>query len=145
MTNVTADDAVMQEEIFGPVLPIIQMKSTEEAIKFIKGREKPLAVYPFSTNKEFTDTISNSTSSGSVCVNDCIMQATIANLPFGGVGESGMGRYHGKASFETFSNTKSYFYRNQMMESMNAMRYPPYDPNYKPLKILEWLVKPTVK
>jgi len=145
MTNVTADDAVMQEEIFGPVLPIIQMQSAEEAIKFINSREKPLAVYPFTSNNEFAERITSSTSSGSVCVNECIMQATIPNFPFGGVGQSGMGRFHGKATFECFSNTKSYLYRNQKMESMNTVRYPPYDPNYKPLKVFEWFVKPTVK
>lgn len=120
------------------------MATVEEAIKFVNKREKPLAVYVFSTDYKLTEQVSSGTSSGGISVNDTIMQAAVPSLPFGGVGHSGMGRYHGKASFDVFSNVKSYFYRNQMMESMNSLRYPPYDSNASALKWFEWLVTPNV-
>jgi len=145
MTNVTAEDAVMQEEIFGPVLPILQVKTVDEAIKFVNAREKPLAVYIFSTDYDFSEKISNSTSSGGVCVNDCIMQAATPGLPFGGVGHSGMGRYHGKSSFEAFSNTKSYMYRNKVLEGTNGMRYPPHSDDHLVLVNFEFRGMPNTK
>lgn len=144
MTEVSSDDLIMSDEIFGPVLPIMQLGSAQEAIEFINGREKPLALYVFSNNHATTEDITNNTSSGGVCINDCVCHAAVPNLPFGGVGNSGMGRYHGKASFDTFSNIKSYLYKNQYLESVNALRYPPYDPEWSTLKVAEWAIKPTV-
>lgn len=107
LTNVTGDEPVMQEEIFGPILPIKVVESLDEAIDFINDREKPLSMYIFTKNDKIKNRLLKETSSGSVCVNDCLLQLTIENLPFGGVGSSGMGSYHGQASFDTFSHERS--------------------------------------
>jgi acyl-CoA reductase-like NAD-dependent aldehyde dehydrogenase len=113
-----------QEEIFGPILPILTYKNLEEAIDFINAKPKPLALYFFSNNRQKQEQILQSTSSGSVCLNDILLHLTVAELPFGGVGESGMGRYHGKASFDIFSNSKSVLRRPFWGET--NLRYPPY-------------------
>eukprot|EP00511_Aplanochytrium_stocchinoi_P012393 CAMPEP_0204875820 /NCGR_PEP_ID=MMETSP1348-20121228/46997_1 /ASSEMBLY_ACC=CAM_ASM_000700 /TAXON_ID=215587 /ORGANISM="Aplanochytrium stocchinoi, Strain GSBS06" /LENGTH=396 /DNA_ID=CAMNT_0052032447 /DNA_START=139 /DNA_END=1329 /DNA_ORIENTATION=+ len=102
---------IKQEEIFGPVVIVTPVKSTDEAIKYVKAREKPLALYIFSKNKSTVNRIINETSSGSVCVNDVVMQALNSNLPFGGVGASGMGRYRGKDGFQEFSHKRAIMYR----------------------------------
>lgn len=115
---------LMQEEIFGPILPILTYKNLEEAIDFINAKPKPLALYFFSNNRQKQEEILQSTSSGSVCLNDILLHLTVAELPFGGVGESGMGRYHGKASFDTFSNYKSVLRRPFWGET--NLRYSPY-------------------
>ncbi|MBE9195863.1 aldehyde dehydrogenase family protein [Synechocystis sp. LEGE 06083] len=115
---------LMQEEIFGPILPILTYENLEEAIDFINAKPKPLALYFFSNNRQKQEQILQSTSSGSVCLNDILLHLTVAELPFGGVGESGMGRYHGKASFDTFSNYKSILCRPFWGET--NLRYPPY-------------------
>ena len=98
---------VMCEEIFGPILPVVVVKNQNEAIEFINSREKPLTLYVFSTISSVVDRFLNETSSGSVCANDAMIQLTVDSLPFGGVGNSGIGAYHGKASFDTFSHQKS--------------------------------------
>ncbi|XP_067118498.1 aldehyde dehydrogenase, dimeric NADP-preferring-like isoform X2 [Centruroides vittatus] len=128
LTNVNASDPIMKEEIFGPILPIITVKDHQEAIKFINSREKPLTLYIFSTNKEVIENLIKNTCSGSVCVNDTIIHLAIDALPFGGVGMSGMGRYHGKFSFDTFSHQKAVLERNYnyVGEKMSEARYPPY-------------------
>jgi aldehyde dehydrogenase (NAD(P)+) len=107
LTDVSPDDAVMQEEIFGPILPVLVVRDVDAAIDFINAREKPLTLYVFSTADGVVDKILNNTSSGSVCVNDAMIHLTVDALPFGGVGNSGIGAYHGKYSFETFSHQKS--------------------------------------
>ncbi|KAI4459180.1 aldehyde dehydrogenase [Holotrichia oblita] len=94
LIDVNGDDAVMQEEIFGPILPIVSVRDVNEAITFINSHEKPLALYIFSKDKEVTHEIIDRTSSGGICVNDTIMHLSLPSLPFGGVGESGMGCYH---------------------------------------------------
>lgn len=128
LTNVNASDPIMKEEIFGPILPIVTVKDHHEAIKFINSREKPLTLYIFSTNKEVIESLIKNTSSGSVCVNDTIIHLAIDSLPFGGVGMSGMGRYHGKYSFDTFSHHKAILERNYNFvgEKISEARYPPY-------------------
>ncbi|MBE9203500.1 aldehyde dehydrogenase family protein [Synechocystis salina LEGE 06099] len=115
---------LMQEEIFGPILPILTYKNLEEAMDFINAKPKPLALYFFSNNRQKQEQMLKSTSSGSVCLNDILLHLTVAELPFGGVGESGMGRYHGKAGFDTFSNHKSILRRPFWGET--NLRYPPY-------------------
>ncbi len=112
MENVQPDSPVMQEEIFGPVFPMIVFPESagesflQQVISFIKGREKPLALYWFGEEKAGWEVIRN-TSSGGACLNDVIMHIANDNLPFGGVGNSGMGRYHNRESFECFSHTRS--------------------------------------
>ena len=132
MDNVTSEDAVMQEEIFGPVMPIISYDSIDEAEKFIKEREKPLALYVFTQNKAVEERFLKYVSFGGGCVNDTIMHLATSEMGFGGVGNSGMGSYHGKKSFETFSHEKSILKKYTWIDM--PMRYQPYKNMY--LKII---------
>ncbi|XP_068124817.1 aldehyde dehydrogenase family 3 member A2-like isoform X2 [Hyperolius riggenbachi] len=126
LSDVNPDSRVMQEEIFGPVLPIITVKNVDEAIQYINGKEKPLALYAFSNDKKIIKRIISETSSGGVCGNDVIMHFTVTALPFGGVGHSGMGAYHGKHTFDTFSHKRACLIKSLSMEGVNKIRYPPY-------------------
>ncbi|KAM9614927.1 aldehyde dehydrogenase family 3 member A2-like isoform 2-T2 [Morphnus guianensis] len=125
LTDVSPESKVMEEEIFGPVLPILTVKSVDEAIEFINRREKPLALYVFSNDKKLIKRVISETSSGGVTGNDVIMHFFLSTLPFGGVGNSGMGAYHGKHSFETFSHRRACLIKDLKMEGMNKLRYPP--------------------
>lgn len=129
LTNVNPGDPVMQDEIFGPVLPILRVNSADEAIEFINERDKPLTLYVFSKNQRMIDRFIHETSSGSMCANDTLVHLSVDTLPFGGVGTSGMGRYHGKYSFDTFSNKKAVLVRNfnPIGEAFGRKRYPPFD------------------
>ena len=122
--NVSLDAPIMQEEIFGPILPIIEYKNLDEAIAIVNERSKPLSLYIFSKNKNIQQRILQSTSSGGVCINDTVMQVGINELPFGGVGDSGIGSYHGVASFDTFSHHKSVLKKSFRFD-LN-WRYAPY-------------------
>ncbi|WGV25407.1 aldehyde dehydrogenase [Halotia branconii] len=122
--NVSVEDSVMQEEIFGPILPVIAYTNITEAIALINSKPKPLALYLFSQNKQLQKRVLQETSSGGVCFNDTIMQFGVSSLPFGGVGDSGIGTYHGKASFDTFSHYKSVL-QNSFWLDLN-WRYAPY-------------------
>ncbi|HRN77610.1 MAG TPA: aldehyde dehydrogenase [Candidatus Dependentiae bacterium] len=124
LDNVDLTGSLMQEEIFGPLLPIITYEHIDEAISFINNKSKPIALYIFSRNKKIHNKIIQSTSSGNVGINDTILQAASSYLPFGGTGLSGFGRYHGKASFDIFSNQKSIFKKSLWFD--NNLRYPPY-------------------
>ncbi|CAH2222502.1 fatty aldehyde dehydrogenase isoform X1 [Pelobates cultripes] len=126
LADVKPDSKVMQEEIFGPLLPIVSVGSLDEAIEFINQREKPLALYVFSNNKKVIKKMIAATSSGGVTANDVIMHFTVIELPFGGVGQSGMGAYHGKHTFETFSHKRACLIKSLAMEGMNQIRYPPF-------------------
>ncbi|NXE43554.1 AL3A2 dehydrogenase, partial [Ptilorrhoa leucosticta] len=125
LTDVSPESKVMEEEIFGPVLPIVTVKSVEEAIEFINLREKPLALYVFSNNKQLIRRVISETSSGGVTANDVIMHSVLPDLPFGGVGHSGMGAYHGWYSFETFSHRRACLVKDLRLEVVNKLRYPP--------------------
>ncbi|NXM27808.1 AL3A2 dehydrogenase, partial [Oxyruncus cristatus] len=125
LTDVSPDSKVMEEEIFGPVLPIVTVKSVEEAIDFINSREKPLALYVFSNNKKLIRRVISETSSGGLTGNDVLMHSVVPGLPFGGVGNSGMGAYHGRYSFETFSHRRACLIKDLKMEVVNKLRYPP--------------------
>lgn len=115
---------IMQEEIFGPVLPVLGVDGVDEAIRFINDRDKPLALYIFSERGSVTDRILAETSSGGVCVNATLYHLVPPTLPFGGVGESGQGAYHGRATFETFSHRKSVLRKPTRLDPPIA--YPPY-------------------
>ena len=104
--NVDTDSPIMQEEIFGPIFPVVTFESTEEAVKFVTEREKPLALYYFGDNKS-AEYVLKHTSSGGACVNDTIMHIANERLPFGGVGNSGMSSYHGRESFDVFSHRRA--------------------------------------
>ncbi len=123
--NVSLEDSVMQEEIFGPILPIIEYTDIAEAIALINSRPKPLALYLFSQDKNLQKRVLQETSSGGVCINDTVMQVGVSSLPFGGVGDSGIGNYHGKASFDTFSHKKSVLQNSFWLDL--KWRYAPYE------------------
>jgi len=129
ISGVDGTDALMQSEIFGPVLPIMAVQSIDQAIAYVKGHDKPLALYVFSNDNTVVEKVVTSTSSGGVVVNDVLMHATVGTLPFGGVGESGMGAYHGKYSFDIFSHKKSMMVKPLALESVNSLRYPPLNDN----------------
>lgn len=124
--NPPLDSPIMAEEIFGPLLPIITIKDVNAAVDFINDMPKPLALYVFTNNKDSVQKITEETSSGGLLTNDCLLQYVVPELPFGGVGESGIGAYHGKASFDSFSHSKSILNRSMGMDI--PMRYPPFTP-----------------
>jgi len=128
LVNVTNESAVMGEEIFGPLLPVIPYKTLDEAEAFVLKREKPLALYLFTSSKKTEEIVFKKLSFGGGCVNDTIMHMTTKGLGFGGVGYSGMGAYHGKHSFETFSHTKGIYKKSLLIEL--PFRYHPYKPFY---------------
>lgn len=123
IADVDPEDKIMKEEIFGPVLPVISFSELNKAIEFVSDREKPLALYYFGNEKN-AKVVINGTSSGSTCINDDIIQFANLNLPFGGVGNSGMGKYHGKYSFQAFSNTRSIVKTPVWIDI--PFRYPPF-------------------
>lgn len=124
LDEVTFDSPVMQEEIFGPLLPVIAYQSLDEAISYINQQEKPLALYVFTTKKETEHKILHSCSFGGGCINDTIIHLVSNYLPFGGIGMSGMGSYHGKKSFETFTHYRSIVKKANWIDL--PFRYHPY-------------------
>ena len=133
--GVSWDAPVMQEEIFGPILPMLEYRDLEEAIALINSRPKPLALYFFSRDKQKQQRVLRETASGTVCFNETVLQFSSSYLPFGGVGNSGIGNYHGKASFDTFSHYKSVLINNFLFD-LN-LRYMPYQG--KPLALMKKL------
>ena len=125
MNNVTWEDAVMGEEIFGPVLPILTFHSIDEVIETINLHDCPLALYIFSSSKKNIRRVTSKCSFGGGCINDVIIHLATAHMGFGGVGESGMGAYHGKVGFDTFSHKKSIVDKKTWIDL--PMRYQPYD------------------
>lgn len=132
--NISLEDSVMQEEIFGPILPVIEYTELTEALTIINARPKPLALYFFSRNKNLQQRVLSETSSGSVCINDTVMQFGVSALPFGGVGDSGIGSYHGKRSFDTFSHYKSVLKKSFLLDP--NWRYAPYKGKLSLLKLI---------
>ena len=124
LRNVGLDDPVMQEEIFGPVLPVIPVPDLHTAIDIVNEREKPLALYVFAEDRTAADMVIAHTSSGGMCVNHTVLHVTVPDLHFGGVGPSGMGMYHGKASFDTFTHYKPVLSKGTKPDP--ALMYPPY-------------------
>ena len=123
LDNVAVDSAVMREEIFGPILPMITIGDVDEAIDFIRDREKPLALYVFA-EESIARGVFNTTSSGGGCINDVIMHIANENVPFGGVGNSGMGRYHGRDSLYAFSHRRAVISTTTRLDL--PFRYMPY-------------------
>ncbi len=131
--RVSPDDPVMQEEIFGPILPVLEVNSMAEAAAFINARPKPLALYYFGRNRRNRDFILDSTSSGGAAVNETVMQLMAPGMPFGGVGASGIGTYHGRYGFDTFSHLKPVLIKGSLGEL--PLRYPPYG------EIQKWIAR----
>ena len=139
LRNVSPDSPVMQDEIFGPILPVLVVESIDEAIAFLNARDKPLALYVFSEDQAVVDRVIDETSAGGMCVNETIFHVTVPNLPFGGVGPSGMGKYHGKWGFDAFSNAKAILNHSTFIDP--DVRYPPYKEGQQ--KMLEWAMSGT--
>ncbi len=137
LSNVTNESPIMKEEIFGPILPILTFKNIEEAIQIIRKREKPLALYIFSNNKETVEHVLQNTTAGGTCVNSLIVHLANSHLPFGGVGASGMGNYHGYFGFKTFSHERAVLTQG----AIDTLRffYPPYTPMVK--RLIHWAIK----
>lgn len=134
LDNVDINSKIMQEEIFGPILPILPYDRLEEAIAIVNDRSHPLALYFFSNDSQKQEFVLQQTHSGGVCLNDTMMHIAVEGLPFGGVGDSGMGCYHGKATFDTFSHYKSVLKKFFWLDL--DFRYPPYSD-----RAINWLKK----
>lgn len=134
LTNIKENSKILEEEIFGPILPVYEFQDITEVIEYVNSKERPLALYYFSEDKNKIETVLSSTTSGGVTINDTIIHVSSTHIPFGGVGNSGMGNYHGKASFDTFTHKKSVVKRNTLMEF--PFRFPPYKDKLKLIKKL---------
>lgn len=130
--NVNLEHPIMREEIFGPLLPVLDYEDLGEAISMVASRPKPLALYFFSLDREKQGRVLRETTSGGVCLNDTMVHYSNYALPFGGVGASGFGKYHGKAGFEAFSNMRAVVERSFHLDVY--LRYPPYRNHAKPLQ-----------
>lgn len=124
LAGVKPDAEVMSDEIFGPILPVLTVDDVDEAIRFVNDRAKPLALYAFSDSDETLEQVVANTSAGGVCLNHAVLHLAVPDLPFGGVGESGMGAYHGKAGFDTFSHRKAILTKPTRPDP--SLMYPPY-------------------
>ena len=137
MTNVTWEDKIMKEEIFGPILPILTFENIEEVIEMLNQKPKPLALYLFSNDKQIIKQVTARCRYGGGCINDTIVHLATTEMAFGGVGESGMGSYHGEQGFKTFTHIKSIVDKKNWIDF--PVRYSPYRKLY--LKILKFLLK----
>jgi aldehyde dehydrogenase (NAD+) len=135
LVDVPLDAGVMREEIFGPVLPVITVADVDEAIEFIGARDKPLSAYLFSSDRSVQERFADAVTTGNLCINDTLMFMSVPDLPFGGVGMSGMGQYHGRAGFDRLSHLKSVMKRGLIPEM--PVRFPPYSALKK--RLLKWL------
>jgi aldehyde dehydrogenase (NAD+) len=129
LSNVRADAPVMREEIFGPILPVLTVRSTDEALAFVNARPKPLALYLFSRDGGTTERVLRGTTAGGTIVNHVICHLANPDLPFGGVGESGQGSYHGLAGFRAFSHERAVLHAGRW--SLAPLYYPPYGPRMR--------------
>jgi aldehyde dehydrogenase (NAD+) len=133
LVNVSPDSPVMQDEIFGPILPVLEVDSVEEVINFVNARPSPLGLYVFAEDQRVTEQILNKTTSGDAVVNDCTVHPLVPDLPFGGVGNSGMGKYHGEWGFRAYTNARGVLNHSTKMDP--DVRYPPYSRNELPSEI----------
>jgi acyl-CoA reductase-like NAD-dependent aldehyde dehydrogenase len=127
IVSVTAEDSLMEDELFAPILPVVTFETLEEAVDLVNSKDTPLALYVFSEDETESNYVLDSTRSGGTCVNDVVVHIIPTNLPFGGVGESGMGAYQGKESFMTFSHRRSTVYNTcerYLMDDLRALPYP---------------------
>lgn len=136
ITNIKSNSKIMEEEIFGPILPVLEFNNINQVISYINEKEKPLALYYFSESNNNIENILNKTTAGGVTINDTIIHVASSYLPFGGVGNSGVGSYHGKASFDTFTHRKSVIKRGTFIDI--NIRYAPYK---KKITIIKKLMK----
>ena len=124
LTDVGYDNPIMEEEIFGPILPVVKVKSLDESINYVNSNEKPLALYLFSSKSSSHNRVLKNTSSGGMVINDCVLHHMNPNLPFGGINNSGVGSYHGKFGFDAFSHHKAVLKSSSL--SPFKIMLPPY-------------------
>ena len=124
LVDVSPDSAIMQEEVFGPILPVLEIDSVEAVIEFVNRRPPPLGLYVFAEDLNVAERIFDETESGDGCINECTIHPLVPELPFGGVGDSGMGKYHGRWGFEAFTNARGILYHSAGIDP--GVRYPPY-------------------
>ena len=124
LVDVSPESPIVQDGVFGPVLPVLEIDSVEKVIDWVNERPEPLGLYVFSSDDDVTERILDATNSGDVCVNDCAVHPLIPELPFGGVGNSGMGKYHGRHGFEAFTNARGVLYHSPLVDP--GVKYPPY-------------------
>ncbi|MEG0315046.1 MAG: aldehyde dehydrogenase family protein [Erysipelotrichaceae bacterium] len=139
ITNISDDSKLLNEEIFGPILPIVTYKSINEVISFIEAKDHPLAFYLFSNNKSLINQVLHEQNFGGGCVNDCIMHIANKHLSFGGIGSSGIGRYHGIASYKCFTYEKSIYYKCNWFET--NLKYPSVNKHYNKLALIKKIFK----
>jgi aldehyde dehydrogenase (NAD+) len=138
LTGVSEGSLIMEEEIFGPVLPIVDMESIDYAIRLINEKPKPLSLYLFSNSNNTRRRVLNETSSGGVCINDCVIQFAHPELPFGGVNNSGIGKSHGLAGFLAFSNEKPVIFQKRGIANAYLF-HPPFGAIKRWL--FEWVIR----
>jgi len=136
LVNVPPTAPVMQEEVFGPILPVLEIDSVDEAIGYANARPSPLGLYVFAKDRHVAERILDATSSGDAVVNDCTVQPLVRELPFGGVGNSGMGKYHGEWGFRAYTNARGVLYHGTSFDP--GVRYPPYSDN---ARLRGWLTR----
>ncbi len=136
--NLPEQSDLLSDEVFGPILPIVEYESIESAIDYINSKDKPLSLYVFTKNSDVTEEILAKTSSGTACINDCVLQFMQPNLPFGGVNHSGIGKAHGEFGFIEFSNQKAILKQRVGLTSAKSL-YPPYN-NVKQ-KMVDFMMK----
>ncbi len=138
LVDVSPDSPIMQEEIFGPILPVLEIESVEAVIKWVNDRPSPLGLYVFAEDSAVVERILDATSSGDAEVNDCAIHPLFPELPFGGVGNSGMGKYHGHWGFEAFTNARGVLHHSAKLDP--GVRYPPYSKHTLQRKVMNKLM-----
>jgi acyl-CoA reductase-like NAD-dependent aldehyde dehydrogenase len=138
LVDVAVDSPIMQEEVFGPILPVLEIDSVEAVIDWVNERPRPLGLYVFAEDEDVAERILEATNSGDACVNDCSVHPLVPELPFGGVGNSGMGKYHGHWGFETFTNARGVLYHSALIDP--GVKYPPYAEHMAERKVMDKLL-----
>jgi acyl-CoA reductase-like NAD-dependent aldehyde dehydrogenase len=138
LVDVPVDAPIMQEEVFGPILPVLEIDSVEAVIDWVNERPAPLGLYVFAEEEDVAERILEATNSGDACVNDCSIHPLVPEIPFGGVGNSGMGKYHGHWGFEAFTNARGVLYHSARVDP--GVKYPPYTEHQRARAITEKLM-----
>ena len=138
LVDVPVDSPIMQDEVFGPILPILEIDSVEKVIDWVNERPRPLGLYVFTGDESVVERIFEATDSGDACVNDCAIHPLVPELPFGGVGNSGMGKYHGRWGFEAFTNARGVLYHSPLIDP--GVKYPPYTEHKFERKVMDKLL-----
>jgi acyl-CoA reductase-like NAD-dependent aldehyde dehydrogenase len=138
LIDVSPESAIMRDEVFGPILPILDIDSVAAVVEWVNSHPSPLGLYIFAEDDAVVEEILNATRSGDAAVNDCSIQPLMPELPFGGVGNSGMGKYHGRWGFEAFTNARGVLYHGAALDP--GVKYPPYATNHAVHAVIERLM-----